>query len=273
MRSIQLSAQRIALIGDPHSTPALGGIIRSAAEAGATAAFILGDIELRASRMSRHRLAELDIAAEEAGLVVHLLLGNHDNFVLADELSDSPAHSGPQFLGEFVRFLPHREASLIDVSTPTVTRRILAVPGAADFYPPAVASWKRGRAMRTMPPKLTSWTAAEIADRTVDLLLSHDAPRALETSAVAGLRAKSSSRRSPAEIADIEESADRVDAYYRAAVPALAVHGHMHLAGDLTDPEAGRRVISLSRADRTGGAIILGLESLTAMPLAPPTFS
>ncbi|GAB2516309.1 metallophosphoesterase [Paramicrobacterium agarici] len=268
MITIQLTSPSITIIGDPHSTPALPSLIHRAAAAGASAAILLGDIELRDSAWTRHRLAELDIAAEESNISVYLLLGNHDDYAIADrrraETVNAEMPSAHSLTGH-VRLLPHREVVIITLTTPSgVSRRVIAVPGAADFWPSAVEQWK---IESTMPPELTAAFVIELDAQPIDVMLSHDAPTSLETPAVAKMRARSGRRIDARTRDEVRESAAIVDTYYSHAHPTLAIHGHFHVADDLTDPVTGNRLMSLNRAGQIGGAVLLDLETLSTTAL------
>jgi len=267
MPTTQLASTSIAILGDPHSTPALPGLICRAAAAGASAAFILGDIELRDSAWGDKRLFKLDAAAVDADITTYLLLGNHDDYSFADRrlrpdpscAEMPPAHP----LTERVLLLPHRAPSILTAATPSGEhRRILNVPGAADFWRSAVENWKTES---TMPPPLTTTFISELAAQPVDVMLSHDAPISLQTPAVAKIRARPARRLDASTREQVHESAERVDAHFRHARPALTVHGHFHVPDEHTT--AANRIISLARAGQPGGAILLDLTTLTVRPL------
>lgn len=268
MTTIQLASSTIAVMGDPHTSPAIPGLIKRAAKAGASAVILLGDIELRESAWNMHRLAEIDIAAEEAGTTVYLLLGNHDDYDYADrrraEAGDAEMPAAHELTGH-VRLLSHRQASIITFNTDSgVSRRALVIPGAADFWPSAVAQWKTES---IMPPQMTSAFDTQLDAQSIDVMLSHDAPISLQTPAVAKIRERSASKIDVRTRDEVRESAAIVDSYYSLANPKLAVHGHFHVADEFADPTTGRRIISLNRAGQTGGSILLDLETLSTQEL------
>lgn len=243
------SDARVGVAGDWHGSFIwIQRAIPRLARAGIKTVFQLGDFGVWPGHAGRKWVESTEYWCGRTDITLVVTPGNHEDYSQLDALFG--AHPG-----EPVRLRPHVVVLPRGYRWTQAGRRMMSFGGAAsiDFvWRVTGETWW----LTEMPTVHEVQTAS--AGGLVDVLLTHESP--YPTSAVDAIVHSPGGWSWEARVY-AAKSRELVGGLWGKVMPALALHGHYHVADEITLP-TGRRVVSLGCDGQTGNLGILDLKPL-----------
>ncbi len=243
------SDPRVGIAGDWHGNfNWLGHALTLCRKAGVKTVFHLGDFGIWPGREGQKWLARTEAWCVTTGITLVVTPGNHEDYSQLDALF--AAHPG-----EPVRLSPHVIILPRGYRWVQAGRSMMSFGGAAsiDFaWRVPAKTWWLGEM-----PKVHEVQSAAAAGP-VEVLLTHESPH--PTSAVEAIISSPGSWSWEARVY-AAKSRELMGRLWKNVTPAIALHGHYHIADKTTLP-SGQRVFSLGCDGQAGNLGVLEMEPL-----------